>query len=118
MTQEQGHMPQEHEAQSPSKEFLRIEKLLEEKDGGIIGKETKFGRVDIQVMHEGSRPVTEEGEAYFEIQIFSPSPEKTYSRFKMFSDGQTEASAQEGWGQNGEKIDPPFTLDEILGEIQ
>lgn len=114
MSKENEFTPQKQEI-SPSPEFLRIKKLLEERE--VLGKETKFGKVDVQFNSDSLRPVTDPGEHHIEIQVFSTTPEKTYTRFKMYGGGHTETFAQKGWGQDGEKIDPSFTLEEILGEI-
>ncbi|RKZ25110.1 hypothetical protein DRQ26_06460 [bacterium] len=70
----------------------------------IIGKETKFGKVDVQPM----------GCDTVEVQIFSP--DWIYTRFTVYEDN-VEAYAEQGPHGEAEKIDLSFTLDDILSEL-
>ena len=117
MENEQRPTPHETEDQNLSAEFLRIEALLAEQSVDIQ-KETRFGRAFVSLMPENIQVPTNKPQArYIDIYLRSPKPEKTETHIKLHSNGSFEMSAQKGWAQTGEQIEPPFSLSEVLGEI-
>jgi len=108
----------------PTKEFIpqfiRLQEILKDKKTsarGMMNKETKFGKVDVQLGFEGTR-ILNPGEFYIEVQVFTEYDDKDdiYTRFSVYSD-HIEVLAEKGGGLRGEKIEPQFTLDELLAEL-
>ena len=107
-------MPIEGEPRSISPEYDRLQQLLTSQgqvEGEtewwkqlIIGKETKFGRVDVQPMGD-----------HIEVQVFSP--DQVYTNFEVFED-QVEAKAGKGpFGESEVMVELPYTLEQILAEL-
>lgn len=119
-------MSLESEPKAPSS-WTRLTEMLEKKrasETANVPVETKFGTVDIQPMGDIDmyRPARGEGAAmeleYIQVQVQSPEPANIWTVFKVFSDGRVETEVSEGAFGSPQKVEPTFTLENILEELK
>lgn len=106
-------MSPEREPQPPSPLFDKLLEMTNPNKPQLIGKQTKFGTVDVQRIF--GVPGLED---HVEVQVHSPEPNNIWTVFKISSDGNIKTEVKEGGFSKTQDVEPAFTLEELLAEIQ